>query len=542
MGIADDAPYILIARTLAATGHIFYNGWPAAMLGWQLYLGAAFVKLFGFSFTIVRMSTILVATILAFILQRTFVRLGLSERNATIGTLALVVSPIYLMLAVSFMSDIWGFFAIAICLYGCLRTLQSSSEGTAILWLCFAVASNAVCGTARQIAWLGILVMVPSTLYLLRGQRRTLIAGFAATFAGILFILGCLHWFGQQPYIQQEHILPPHFSVFHVFIEFLHTFLDFPFELFPIMALFLPVIFKRRPLVIVSSCALILLYVVLSLKGLQVHSTRLLFMEPAELDYMSFNAYGVFAGTMLQGQPSLFISRDLQIFLTAISFASLIGLILSFFQLRDSTLHAASSTPFSRRHFIIVLLPFTTAYLLLLIPRASSSGIYNRYALILLFIAIPFLVRYYQDYIQPTLPFASILLVAILAVCSVTILHNNFALYRARVILANELVSENVPITSVDDGWEYNLAVELQRSNHLNDPRIKFPANAYVAPPPPPSCPMFGYVDEPHIRPVYSVSFDPNACYGPAPFAPVHYSRWLARSPGTLYVVRSNQK
>jgi hypothetical protein len=41
-----------------------------------------------------------------------------------------------------------------------------------------------------------------------------------------------------------------------------------------------------------------------------------------------------------------------------------------------------------------------------------------------------------------------------------------------------------------------------------------------------------------HIQLLYRVSFDPNACYGRASFAPVHYSRWLSRTPDTLYVVR----
>jgi hypothetical protein len=48
MGICDDGPYILVAKNLAATGHIHYNGWSAAMLCWQLYLGAALIKVFGF--------------------------------------------------------------------------------------------------------------------------------------------------------------------------------------------------------------------------------------------------------------------------------------------------------------------------------------------------------------------------------------------------------------------------------------------------------------------------------------------------------------
>jgi len=37
----------------------------------------------------------------------------------------------------------------------------------------------------------------------------------------------------------------------------------------------------------------------------------------------------------------------------------------------------------------------------------------------------------------------------------------------------------------------------------------------------------------------FRISFGPNACYGPAPFAPIHYSRWLASAPGTLCVVRT---
>lgn len=127
------------------TGQVIYNGWVSAMLGWQLYLGAALVKLFDFSFTTVRTSTLPVA--MAFVLQRTLVRANISERNATIGTLALVLSPLYLMLSVTFMTDIHGLFAIVLCLYGCLRAPQASTFRATIGWLCFAIATNSVCGT-----------------------------------------------------------------------------------------------------------------------------------------------------------------------------------------------------------------------------------------------------------------------------------------------------------------------------------------------------------------------------------------------------------
>jgi hypothetical protein len=43
-----------IAKQIAETGHLAYDGWVTAILGWQLYLGAAFIKVFGFSFTTTR--------------------------------------------------------------------------------------------------------------------------------------------------------------------------------------------------------------------------------------------------------------------------------------------------------------------------------------------------------------------------------------------------------------------------------------------------------------------------------------------------------
>jgi hypothetical protein len=49
---------------------------------------------------------------------------------------------------------------------------------------------------------------------------------------------------------------------------------------------------------------------------------------------------------------------------------------------------------------------------------------------------------------------------------------------------------------------------------------------------------MFWHDKTPHINPIYGVSFDPNACYGPAHFAPVHYSRWPFRTSGAIYIVR----
>ncbi len=187
----------------------------------------------------------------------------------------------------------------------------------------------------------------------------------------------------------------------------------------------------------------------------------------------------------------------------------------------------------------MLLVPYALFYTLLLIPRATNL-LFDRYMLALLALIVLCLVPYYQITINPRIPIAGTLLAGIMAVFGVILTHNTFAFYRARVALAAELRADGIPDTSVDNGWEHHFDVELQHSWHINVPTFVVPAHAYVPPPPPApyTCQTFWYDYTPHIHACYGVSFDPNACNGPAPFAPVHYSRWLASTPGTLYVVR----
>ncbi len=411
-GVGDDGAYILMVRTLANTGHVVYNGWAAPMLTWQLYFAAAMVKLFGFSFTVVRMSTLLIAMALAFVLQRTLVRANITERNATIGTLALVLSPLYLLLSVTFMTDIPGLFAIVLCLYGCLRALQSTTSRAAIAWICFAVLTNALCGTSRQIAWLGILVMVPSALWLLRAQRRVLIAGTTVTLAGTVFIFGCVQWLKRQPYIITVPLLVHPIPVGHIISEFIPTFLDIPFLLLPIVAIFLPQVRKCRPVVIATVSILFLVYLVLAF--LTRRSPHFFLLEPTKGDWVSLSA--MFNGVVLQGSSPTLIHSDVRVLLTILSFGGIFGLIVSLIQTRRAPSTAELSIAISWQQLFVLLAPFTLAYSLLLIPSATILHLFDRYTLPLLVVALLCLVRYYQDRIETRLPLAAALLAGAMAI------------------------------------------------------------------------------------------------------------------------------
>ncbi len=539
-GICDDGPYILVAKTLANTGHVVFNGWSAAMLIWQLYLGAAFIKLFGFSFTTVRMSTLLVSVVLAFFLQRTLVRAGISERNASIGTLALVLSPLYLELSATFMSDIHGLFGIVLCLYGCLRALQSPTPRAAIGCLCFAIAASAICGTSRQLAWLGVLVMVPSTLWLLRSRRSVLIGGIAGTLAGFLFILGCMLWLKHQPYTLPEHFVFSTRRGRYIVDQFIRFFFDIPFLLLPIVAIFVTQIRRSRPRVITAVSVVALGYALLVIR--QIHLHREVMVEPAIGDWItSFGGYG-----WIIGRQPIFLPLSVRLLLSAASLGGVLGVIaLLIGSDRKAPLHETSSGV-SWRELGAVLMPFTLVYIFLLVSRAIAiANLFNtvvldRYALGLLVVLLICLVRCYQERVHRQLPFASMVLVGMMAIYGIAVTHNTFAFYRARVVMAAELRDAGVPEIAVDNGWDYNLLVELQHAPYINDSEIENPAGAYVPTPAPAAgdCHTFWYDKTPHIKAVYGVSFDPSQCDGPAPFAAVHYSRWLARTPGTLYVVR----
>ena len=563
-GVADDGLYIRIAQALAATGHIVYNGNTTPMLGWQLYLGAAFIKLFGFSFTAVRMSALLVAAVTAFVLQRTMVRAGLRERNATLCTLAVALCPLFLALSVTYMSDMFGLFAMVTCLYGCLRALETHSDRAAIGWLVFAVATNAVFGTARQIAWLGLLVMVPSTLYVLgwsslpAGQkelhwhsvptdrRRLLLAGLAADMAGGAFLLACMGWFLRQPYNVHESLLPKSFPVAHIIGQMAQLLLEAPFLLLPLFVLALPELRKSSPRVIGG---LTLGYFLVGMHPFHPHP--LFVLEPSCGDWVT--PFGLFL-SITNGEPPGYLSTAVRILLTVASVAGLIAWVACLIRNRregrlakdqpEGKWAAGLQAPtlqksLSQRQLNLLLAPFTAAYLLLLVPRASSRMI-DRYLLPLLVVAALWMGRYYQERLRERIPPAAWALMALMAVYSISMLHDGFSLHRAVVSLAAEVRSAGVPDTRVDYGWAYNFDVELRHSNHINEPAMALPAHAYKPAPQPPAgqCHAYFYDNTPHVHPLYGVSFTPNACAGPAPFAPVHFSRWPYRTPGTLYVVR----
>lgn len=542
IGIADDWSYVRTAQLLAQTGHIVYNGWATAIIGWQLYLAAAIMRFSGSSFSSARASTIIVGALTGFLIQRTLVRAGISERNATVSTLAIIISPLYMLLSATYMTDIPGLFGIVVCLYCCIRAVQSVDEGTAIRWLWLAGLLNIIVGSSRQIAWLGVLMIVPSTVWLLREKRRLLWNGLIVVVIGASSVAWSMHWFQEQRYSLPESALPSITSmkqVLYVLRQLLRGAFEVPFLVVALAFAFFAELRRNRWLIAVLSFSLSAFALVAVLVGR--HHGRNVLLEPLLSDWISPQG---FYDIELAGQSPTVLTTGLRVVLTGLTVAFVICLGSVIFRIvaNSHDLPLRQKPNVLTWHQIGVLLgPFSIAYAVLLVPRATGN-LRDRYLLEFVLVAVLILVRLSQDFVQPKLPKSVMVVVACIGTFSVAATHDMFSLSRARLEIAEQMTAVGVPDNNIDGGFEWNGWVELQRGGHINDERLVNPPHSFVQPDSSPEmvCNVKKNKDPGllHFTPMYGIAWQKDACHGAAPFAPVRYSRWLAFRPANLYVVK----
>lgn len=558
IGINDDWSYIKSAEVLAQTGHITYNGWATAMLGWQLLVGAAFAKLFGASFTAVRMGTLLVALATSFLVHRVFCRAGLTTANATFGALVFTLSPLFIPLALSFMSDIYGLFAIVLCMYACLRAIQANSDRASTFWIAFASLSNVIGGTSRQISWLGVLVMVPSTLWILRKRRYVVERGVVLVIVSIFLIFASVLWFLRQPYSVPELIHPAPITsdkLLHMGKEYWMSTVSLILFLCPILAIFIPSVLRdRRRLAVVIAvwvalCAGMTAYVVALAhhRGVEMASISI---APPTINTVT--TYGFVHASVLKGPHAILVPYTLQVVILAAALFAAASFADSLVrQYASSKLDARSNRLLSGRDLFVLIAPFLLAYYALLLPRATFEIVFDRYFLPILFILILLLLKHYQG-VQPAdvesltskspkVPRIALIAQIVFVLYAVLGVHDLFAIYRARVKAINELLSAGIADTAIDGGFEFNGITQTGRVGYMNDLRIRVPRQLSPAPPSTLSegCRPQDDSLTPVVMPRYTLAYSPDVCGGESRFAPVTYQRWLGMRTSTIYIVNT---
>lgn len=523
MAFCDDFSFIWSAKVLAETGHVTYNGWESPMLGWQLYLGALFIKLFGFSFTTVHASMLPIGMFTAALLQRTYVRLGISEWNSTFATLTVVLSPLFLPLSFSFMSDVPGVLAIVLCIYLCLRALQAETEAASLGWLAFAALTNVVGGTVRQITWLGVLVIIPSTVWQLRHAKKVVITGISLWLvsAGALAIM--VHWFKAQPYALQDKLFLPPTGINICLILFYAL---------PVTVAFLPTLPSERGSAFPWLKKLIAGSVLCAL----AMGVRAYFIAPFSGDWVT--AVGLNVPSLL-GERPVVLKPALRIILTICTFAASTAFLVSLAGSRSEKLPRANEEYVTTKSFVILLGPFMAAYLFTLVTRPFA---FDRYYLPIIIVFLAVVLRQYERVVGPRLPWICVAVLTVFTVFSVMTTHDLIATQRARLGAANELRAAGIARIHIDAGFEYDGWTQLEAAGYINDSRIVEPKGAFrPAAPGTLKCRSWFAKRAPAIEAEYELSYEPISCLRPSEFAPVQFRTWLPPWRREIFISRVPQ-
>ncbi len=453
-----------------------------------------------------------------------------------VGTLTLGLSPLFMPLAASFMSDVPGLFVIVLCLYCCQRAITAGTDRAAVAWLCFAAASNVAGGTARQIAWLGVLVMVPSTAWLLRKRRGVFLAASLCWAASVVGVFYSLHWFAAQPYAVAGDIfkvapIGTPASFVSILFAILGEFLAFIMLAFPILAAWLPRIRKARGATLGLSVCILLFFAALQW---ETKWTLPWVGHVIRTEFSSARAANTSQppGHFILGKPACSV-LSLLVIAAFLAFATTIRIKLRY--------SGNSAEPAPGRRIFWLLGPFFLSYctLLLLLLYHRRTWILDRYLLGILPVAIIVFIWLYQRTVAPGLPAISVVTVAILGVLAIAGTHDWFAWQRARLAAIRQLRAQGIPRTAIAGGFEYDGWTQIESAGHINDPRIKVPPGAYQ--PRPMFCgssmgARFCRPSTPAVHPKYFVAFKPSPCLVPSKFGPVYFCAWLPPFRRAIYV------
>jgi hypothetical protein len=555
-GVNDDWSYTRTALDLAQTGHLVYNGWSAAMLGAQAYWGAIFIRLFGFSFFIVRLSTAPLAAgcaVLLYVLHR---RASLPPGLAIFGTLTIALSPVFMLNAVSFMTEIPALFLLLASAYGYVRVagvLDDAGDQAGPFaswrsrfwgWLLFALLAGLLGGTVRQTGWImpvlapGLLLVHRRAFQRLPPVRVPLALSALGAFGGALWLLA---WFNDQPYAVHEKVVSGFFQLFIPQTPLLLCRLTIRILLtlgvlaLPLLVI-LPILYRRwlleqgSPGIRVRVA--LLLTGPLGLLAWMVLGNRWIFPW---LDNTFTVPYLLGTAPM----PPVSVSPVL-----LMEFWKMFSIFIILFVSGSLTLWAMmarwrpaettqGAVPAAMPAVFTLFGMFSAAYVLLLLLKGlvpDSFGVWDRYLLPVLPTAtLGMLMVFHRWTGRERLPLPAWFVLALFAAYGVVQAHDYFAQLRARLVVTSYLEQRAIPRTRILAGLEYDGWTQITVAGHYNDPRIRKPEGSYVPPPK-----SIGFVTvyklwthSPIVHPDYVVTLGPHPDLLDTDVPAAGYSCWL---------------
>jgi len=548
IGYIDDWSTARTAQLFAQSGHFIYNGWLHAPEGWQIVWTAPFIKLFGFSYTVVRLSLLPIVFATVYLFQRCLVSFGLTEKNASFGALSLGLSPIFIPVASSYMTDIPSLFAVIVCLFFCQKAVTATTNRNTCIWLTVAALTNLVLGTVRQTGWLGVLVIVPCAGLWLRDKRGVAAVAFTLTAVCGVGVVAVLHWFLSHPYSVREKLLVAPITkalLVHLAGQLAWAFFYLTLCVLPILAMFL------RPLLHIRRRTFWLAYVGVAALVLLVYATahRSGLDNPDEWvkiagKHHTINDVGVI-------MEKLNVHLSLSAVIVALFLMGFVLLLARRVALRGTSVNQESSPQPSWQGILWLLGPYSLIYTALLLSRGSVLSIWDRYIVALAPLPIVCLLALYQHRNNDRIPALAVVVLTALAFFGVGKADRIYSENHARLIAANLLRGQGIPRTAISGGFEYDQETEMDVSGHVvsdphypDDPDVNLPSaqRSYVKPPTLPQCAddHFGFsaLSAPSVVAKYFLVSSPLTCLAPTKYEPVSYGTMLPPFYRNIYIQR----
>ena len=516
----DEWAFARTALDFARTGHLVYHGWTATPIGIQALWGALWIELFGFSYTVLHLSSIPFAAGCACLTYSLAIGMGAGRQYSLLAALTLALSPLFFPLAGTYMTDVPGAFFILLCQWAALRALTSEKPRPLYGWLALGLAACAAGGSIRQSAW---IIGVPTLLYVgyRKLDRRILILSSLLTLS-----LACLSvlWFKRQSFaVSDDLVLSIAKAMRHPFsrlITLLILLAQLLLFALPCLICVLKAGWWRRIAVWVAPALLLVAMLALS-------SGKMFLLAPWT-DGRGGNIvtrFGILAPDDVSlGEVSMILSPILRLAVTALVLAAFGALILSVLR------RPLPATTNAQRHLNWFLLP-AALYLPVLCLRVGFGGPFDRYLLPILPICLIFVITRPELAGAPKTPFFGWAAAALFGLYSVAITHDYFAISRLRYRAISRLIDAGVPQSRIMAGIDYDGWTQINVSGHTrNAALLQSQKNEEKLPETPVPEPFMPWHAErtPDIHPSYFVTISPRGGLRDARlFPPITTRTWL---------------